>query len=31
MYKQFMSMFEPHGVVDIAFATDKQRAESGSP
>lgn len=23
MYKQFMSMFEPHGVVDIAFATDK--------
>jgi spectinomycin phosphotransferase len=24
MYKQFMSIFEPHGVVDIAFATDKQ-------
>lgn len=23
MYQQFMSMFEPHGVVDIAFATDK--------
>lgn len=23
MHKQFMSMFEPHGVVDIAFATDK--------
>ena len=24
MYQQFMSMFEPHGVVEIAFATDKQ-------
>jgi spectinomycin phosphotransferase len=23
MYQQFMSIFEPHGVVDIAFATDK--------
>ena len=23
MYKQFMSIFEPQGVVDIAFATDK--------
>ena len=22
MYKQFMSMFEPNGVVDIAFKTD---------
>lgn len=24
MYKQFMSLFEPNGVVDIAFATDKR-------
>lgn len=24
MYKQFMSMFEPRGVVDIAFETEKQ-------
>ena len=23
MYKQFVSMFDPHGVVDIAFKTDK--------
>lgn len=23
MYQQFMSMFEPNGVIDIAFATDK--------
>ncbi len=23
MYKQFIGMFEPRGVVDIAFATDK--------
>ena len=23
MYKQFIGMFEPHGVVDIAFATDE--------
>lgn len=23
MYKQFVSMFDPHGVVDIAFATDE--------
>lgn len=28
MYKQFMSMFEPHGVVDIAFATDKRASWS---
>jgi spectinomycin phosphotransferase len=27
MYKQFMSMFEPHGVVDIAFATYKKVVE----
>lgn len=27
MYKQFMSMFDPNGVVDIAFATDKQVIE----
>jgi spectinomycin phosphotransferase len=27
MYKHFMSLFEPHGVVDIAFATDKHLAE----
>jgi spectinomycin phosphotransferase len=27
MYKQFMSMFETHGVVDIAFATDKRVVE----
>lgn len=27
MYKQFISMFEPNGVVDIAFATDKKVVE----
>lgn len=27
IYKQFMSMFTPHGVVDIAFATDKHVTE----
>lgn len=24
MYQQFMSLFEPNGVVDIAFATERQ-------
>jgi len=24
MYKQFIAMFEPNGVVDIAFKTDKR-------
>jgi spectinomycin phosphotransferase len=28
MYKQFMSMFEPNGVVDIAFKTDERLALS---
>ncbi len=27
MYEQFMSMFEPRGVVDIAFATDQRIVE----
>jgi spectinomycin phosphotransferase len=27
MYKQFMSMFEPNGAVDIAFATDRKSVE----
>jgi len=30
MYKQFIDMFEPRGVVDIAFKTDEERDENDS-
>ncbi|HXF28256.1 MAG TPA: phosphotransferase, partial [Chlamydiales bacterium] len=30
MYKQFIDMFEPRGVVDIAFKTDEERDEKDS-